>query len=274
MEEGRSGSLFDELVPAFLAGFDAALASPKVAAVPAELMLQPKPVANVVPGKVHCAKCGFTLVRTNLYVNSGTTGPGGEETEPCPNDGNPLLPVTWEAEARSLGELAERLFDRAIAAEKKLEAGSPSRRFDPERQAMLTPEQIERIRQEVCTLDGCFVSYDAAQAIAKAIESAAAQAPVVAKLDQLLDDLEDAVASQVDSWADRAMRIGAARAAIKIAFAPRATPVVPMDCRCAACDKPAVRDSQGTYPTCPCGSRQFNATLGAPAANAKPLTEG
>lgn len=88
--------------------------------VEAALMMQPKPVSNVVPGKVHCAKCGFSLIRTNLYVNSGTTGPGGEETEPCPNDGNPLLPVTWEAEAREAWARCEELFERAIAAEKAL----------------------------------------------------------------------------------------------------------------------------------------------------------
>jgi hypothetical protein len=84
------------------------------------LAMQPRPVTNCVPGKVHCAKCGFTLVRTNLYVNSGTTGPGGEETEPCPNDGNPMLPVTWEQEAREAWKINEQLFDRAIAAEKAL----------------------------------------------------------------------------------------------------------------------------------------------------------
>jgi hypothetical protein len=82
--------------------------------------MQPRPVTNCVPGKVHCAKCGFTLVRTNLYVNSCTTGPGGEETEPCPNDGNPMLPVTWEQEARETWKINEQLFDRAIAAEKAL----------------------------------------------------------------------------------------------------------------------------------------------------------
>jgi hypothetical protein len=89
-----------------------------------QLAMQPKPITNCVPGKVHCAKCGFTLVRTNLYVNSGTAGPGGEETEPCPNDGNPMLPVTWEREAREGWKLNEQLFDRAIAAEKKVAAQS------------------------------------------------------------------------------------------------------------------------------------------------------
>lgn len=78
---------------------------------------QPPPARDVVPGKVHCSKCGFTLQRVNLYMGSGTTGPGGEETEPCPNDGTPLLPVTWEQEAREAMTMAEQQFDRAHALE-------------------------------------------------------------------------------------------------------------------------------------------------------------
>ncbi len=78
---------------------------------------RPAPARDVVPGKVHCAKCGFTLQRVNLYMLSGATGPGGEETEPCPNDGTPLLPVTWEQEAREAMRMAEQQFDRAHALE-------------------------------------------------------------------------------------------------------------------------------------------------------------
>lgn len=78
---------------------------------------QPAPPRDVVPGKVHCAKCGFTLQRVNLYMLSGMTGAGGEETEPCPNDGTPLLPVTWEQEAREAMCMAEQQFDRAHALE-------------------------------------------------------------------------------------------------------------------------------------------------------------
>lgn len=78
---------------------------------------QPAPPCDVVPGKVQCAKCGFSLQRVNLYMLSGTTGAGGEETEPCPNDGTPLLPVTWEQEAREAWKMAEQQFDRAHALE-------------------------------------------------------------------------------------------------------------------------------------------------------------
>jgi hypothetical protein len=107
------------------------------------LAMQPRPVTNCVPGKVHCAKCGFTLVRTNLYVNSGTTGPGGEETEPCPNDGNPMLPVTWEQEAREARKINEQLFDRAIAAKKALTTHREHPAAQQERQEEPTvPRQI------------------------------------------------------------------------------------------------------------------------------------
>lgn len=79
---------------------------------------QPAPRQDIVPGRMHCSVCGFNLTRVNLYVYSGTTGAGGSETEPCPNDGNPLLPVTWEQEAREGWKANEVMFDRAIAAEK------------------------------------------------------------------------------------------------------------------------------------------------------------
>jgi hypothetical protein len=81
------------------------------------LAAQPAPARDVVPGKVRCAKCGFVLLRTNLYMGNGTTGPGSEETEPCPNDGTPLLPVSWEHEAREAWAMAEQQFDRAKALE-------------------------------------------------------------------------------------------------------------------------------------------------------------
>lgn len=95
---------------------------------------QPKPRTDVVPGKVHCSACGFTLFRTNLYVNSGTTGPGDERTEPCPNDGNPLLPVTWEQEAREGWKVCEQMFDRAVSAEKALVASLATLKAENEKE--------------------------------------------------------------------------------------------------------------------------------------------
>jgi len=53
--------------------------------------------AAIVPGVLRCAKCDYELMKTNLYFNSGTVGPGDSETEPCPNGCGPLWPVTWHA---------------------------------------------------------------------------------------------------------------------------------------------------------------------------------
>ena len=58
----------------------------------------------LVPGTLECAKCKFHLVRANLYVQSGTIGPGDSKTEPCPNGCGPLWPVTWEQQAKYLAE--------------------------------------------------------------------------------------------------------------------------------------------------------------------------
>lgn len=85
-----------------------------------KLMLAEAAVArgDIVPGVMRCARCKFKLTRVNLYVNSGTTGAGNSQTEPCPNGCGPLWPVTWEQEAREGYETMERLFVRAEAAEK------------------------------------------------------------------------------------------------------------------------------------------------------------
>ena len=66
----------------------------------AEAELAAAKQALLVPGEMRCAKCNFGLIRTNLYVNNGTTGPGSNETEPCPNGCGPLWPETWEHSAR------------------------------------------------------------------------------------------------------------------------------------------------------------------------------
>lgn len=81
---------------------------------------QPLPRTDVVPGVVRCSFCNFQLQRMNLYVQSGNIGAGTSQIEPCPNDGNPMLPVTWEEEARSCWKALEGLFDRAFAAEQAL----------------------------------------------------------------------------------------------------------------------------------------------------------
>jgi hypothetical protein len=66
--------------------------------------------ARLVPGVMRCAKCAFQLVRTTLYMSSGTTGPGNSKTEPCPNGCGPLWPVTWKDRANEGHALAEQYF--------------------------------------------------------------------------------------------------------------------------------------------------------------------
>ncbi|WP_024529642.1 hypothetical protein [Serratia fonticola] len=68
--------------------------------------------AALVPGVLHCAKCQFQLTKTNLYMATGTTGPGDNKTEPCPNGCGPLWPVTWKQwaidELKSAGQRLRR----------------------------------------------------------------------------------------------------------------------------------------------------------------------
>ena len=71
--------------------------------------------AQLVPGEMYCAKCKFGVIRTNLYLRSGTTGPGDNETEPCPNGCGPLWPVTWEKSARDSWKTCEEIFEREQA---------------------------------------------------------------------------------------------------------------------------------------------------------------
>ena len=71
---------------------------------------------------MHCAKCNFELVRVTLAVNLGRAIAGNSDTEPCPNGCGPLWPVTWKQYARQMQEALEQMAERAMAAEKKLEA--------------------------------------------------------------------------------------------------------------------------------------------------------
>ncbi|WP_145601646.1 hypothetical protein [Yersinia frederiksenii] len=85
----------------------------------AEAQVSELKVAALVPGVLHCAKCKFQLTKTNLYFNSGTTGPGDNKTEPCPNGCGPLWPVTWRQWAFDASAAADKYFDELKAAEKE-----------------------------------------------------------------------------------------------------------------------------------------------------------
>ncbi|EPB8130358.1 TPA: hypothetical protein PXP79_001603 [Yersinia enterocolitica] len=76
--------------------------------------------AALVPGVLHCAKCNFQLSKTNLYMKSGTTGPGDNKSEPCPNGCGPLWPVTWRQWAFDASAAADKYFDELKAAEARL----------------------------------------------------------------------------------------------------------------------------------------------------------
>lgn len=76
----------------------------------------------IVPGSMKCAKCSFGLMRVNLYVRNGTTGPGDNATEPCPNGCGPLWPETWEQAARDAWKSAEKAFDDLAAERARADA--------------------------------------------------------------------------------------------------------------------------------------------------------
>ena len=80
---------------------------------------------DLVPGVVHCARCNFRLNRVTLYMGNGAIGPGGSETEQCPNGCGPMWPVTWKQEAEDAYKTAESQFERAKAAEDQLNACRP-----------------------------------------------------------------------------------------------------------------------------------------------------
>lgn len=71
---------------------------------------------SLVPGVMHCARCKFQVVRTNLNMSSGTVSAGDSQTEPCPNGCGPLWPVTWKQWAQELGKTADQLADELTKA--------------------------------------------------------------------------------------------------------------------------------------------------------------
>lgn len=77
--------------------------------------------AALVPGVLHCAKCLFQLTKTNLYMKSGTTGPGDSKSEPCPNGCGPLWPVTWKQYATDAYAQVDRYYDECKALEQRLQ---------------------------------------------------------------------------------------------------------------------------------------------------------
>ncbi len=77
--------------------------------------------AALVPGVLHCAKCQFQLTKTNLYMATGTTGPGDNKTEPCPNGCGPLWPVTWKRYATDAYEQVDRYYNECKELEQRMQ---------------------------------------------------------------------------------------------------------------------------------------------------------
>ncbi len=61
-----------------------------------------------IPGQWKCHKCGYQLSSNILYVANMGVGPNRKEPEPCPNDGEPMFPVTW---MERLSEHSDRILD-------------------------------------------------------------------------------------------------------------------------------------------------------------------
>lgn len=57
-----------------------------------------------IPGHYRCPTCGFVLVSSILYVQSGNIGAKDAAGELCPNDGTLMCPVTWEERVKEYAE--------------------------------------------------------------------------------------------------------------------------------------------------------------------------
>lgn len=76
-----------------------------------------------VPGRLRCTKCRYKLTELVMSAATGEIGvsaKGVPPPEPCPNDGAPMRPVSWEEEAREAWLTAEEVFDRTFKAEELL----------------------------------------------------------------------------------------------------------------------------------------------------------
>jgi len=116
---------------------------------------------DVVPGYMHCAKCKFHLSRTNLYMQSGTTGPGDNKTEPCPNGCGPLWPVSWKDHALDLEKSVDKMtptyvVDKLAAVLRRLIKQTP---FRPSKSGLDVQLSFEQIKEQKDAL----AAYDALQ---------------------------------------------------------------------------------------------------------------
>lgn len=73
-----------------------------------------------VPGRLRCPKCAFQLTRATLFAQTGEVGMTKAEvfieSEPCPNDGTPMVRVLWREEADDNRKFGESLIDELLQA--------------------------------------------------------------------------------------------------------------------------------------------------------------
>lgn len=73
------------------------------------------------PGEWRCPQCSFCLSKMTLNVKSGDVGVSGHDVfngEPCPNDGTPMVKVTWRERAGENYGAYVKLVDDVCAAAK------------------------------------------------------------------------------------------------------------------------------------------------------------
>jgi|GEM_PF-4278607 len=78
-----------------------------------------------VQGHLRCAKCGFGLVKTALYVNSGRIA-ADNSPDVCPNDGYPLWRVTERDAADRLADSYIELREECERLKQALQSTAPS----------------------------------------------------------------------------------------------------------------------------------------------------
>lgn len=71
-----------------------------------------------VPGVLRCPQCSFELTQATLFVGSGEIGLTREQayckSEPCPNDGTPMVKVRWSERAQQNYEAHGALMNEII----------------------------------------------------------------------------------------------------------------------------------------------------------------
>lgn len=151
-----------------------------------EPRLSPDDTLDVyVPGVWRCPRCDFQLVRQTMSVASGEIGVTRqqiEESEPCPNDGTPMIRLTWRERAldseKRLVETMERLM-RVTGTEswpRALDAIETARETALARMHPFDRDEVLRLRCE-CAGPDYHQTGSAACAISRVMEALSASCP-------------------------------------------------------------------------------------------------